>query len=65
MMPSLKSQNRILKQFQFGHHRIHHLDNDLILIDSYHCSRYNIQTNRLSGEQFEAVFSEIGLLLNQ
>ncbi|MES9888685.1 MAG: uracil-DNA glycosylase, partial [Candidatus Sedimenticola sp. 6PFRAG1] len=27
------------------------------LIDSYHCSRYNTQTKRLTSEMFHAVFS--------
>ena len=28
-----------------------------LLIDSYHCSRYNQNTNRLTREMFEAVFA--------
>ena len=28
-----------------------------MLIDSYHCSRYNQNTNRLTAEMFEAVFA--------
>lgn len=34
-------------------------DNDLILIDSYHCSRYNTNTGRLTAEMFEDVFEKI------
>jgi uracil-DNA glycosylase len=29
----------------------------LTLIDSYHCSRYNQNTGRLTTEMFEAVFA--------
>ena len=28
-----------------------------VLIDSYHCSRYNQNTGRLTKEMFEAVFA--------
>jgi uracil-DNA glycosylase len=28
-----------------------------VLIDSYHCSRYNTNTGRLTAEMFEAVFA--------
>jgi uracil-DNA glycosylase family 4 len=30
-----------------------------VLIDSYHCSRYNTQTKRLTPEMFEAIFKKI------
>jgi uracil-DNA glycosylase len=33
----------------------------VILIDSYHCSRYNTQTRRLTPEMFEDVF---GVVIN-
>jgi uracil-DNA glycosylase family 4 len=33
--------------------------NNLRLYDSYHCSRYNTQTRRLTPEMFRAVFSRI------
>ncbi|MED5324027.1 MAG: uracil-DNA glycosylase, partial [Pseudomonadota bacterium] len=29
------------------------------LYDSYHCSRYNTNTGRLTGEMFEAVFETV------
>jgi uracil-DNA glycosylase len=28
-----------------------------VLIDSYHCSRYNTNTGRLTAEMFESVFA--------
>lgn len=34
------------------------------LFDSYHCSRYNTQTRRLTPEMFRAVFADIRALLN-
>jgi uracil-DNA glycosylase len=45
-----------LSQFKFGHFAEHRLPNGRILIDSYHCSRYNQNTGRLTREMFEAVF---------
>ena len=39
----------------FGHGREHALDATRWLIDSYHCSRYNTATRRLTAEMFEAV----------
>ncbi|MDH5189684.1 MAG: uracil-DNA glycosylase [Gammaproteobacteria bacterium] len=47
------------KDGKFGHGNIHHLPNELILIDSYHCSRYNTQTRRLTEKMFHAVFEKI------
>ena len=41
--------------YKFAHGAEHMLDNG-VLIDSYHCSRYNTQTRRLTPEMFEAVF---------
>ncbi len=40
-------------QFVFGHAKIHTLPSGIRLIDSYHCSRYNTQTNRLTAAMFE------------
>jgi uracil-DNA glycosylase family 4 len=39
----------------FGHGREHALDATRWLIDSYHCSRYNTATRRLTAEMFRAV----------
>jgi uracil-DNA glycosylase family 4 len=46
-----------LKQsaYGFGHNRLHALPDGLRLLDSYHCSRYNTQTRRLTAPMFEAV----------
>ena len=41
---------------KFGHGALHDLPGGLILTDSYHCSRYNTNTGRLTPEMFEAVF---------
>lgn len=46
--------------YRFGHGAAHSLDEQgLILIDSYHCSRYNTNTRRLTTAMFESVFDDI------
>jgi len=51
----LKCMGQKLSSHKFGHEHIHDLG-QLTLIDSYHCSRYNTQTKRLTPEMFENVF---------
>ena len=43
-------------RFPFGHGRLHPLPDGTLLADSYHCSRYNTSTRKLTIEMFEAVF---------
>lgn len=50
--------------FKFAHNQIHTLSNGLKLIDSYHCSRYNTNTGRLTTKMFEDVFNNIINYLN-
>lgn len=44
-------------KFPFGHAREHRLHEGRYLLDSYHCSRYNTQTRRLTAEMFKAVLA--------
>jgi uracil-DNA glycosylase family 4 len=55
-----------LKQrgFPFGHAHSHALERDRLLIDSYHCSRYNTQTRRLTPAMFKAVFRQVRKVLD-
>lgn len=47
-----------IKEYPFVHNKLHNLPNDISLIDSYHCSRYNTQTRRLTEPMFQAVFQQ-------
>jgi uracil-DNA glycosylase len=48
-----------VKEFKFAHNAHHELANGLKLYDSYHCSRYNTQTKRLTEAMFHQVFESI------
>ena len=52
-----------LAQFRFGHQAQHAVGGGLTLVDSYHCSRYNTNTRRLTTEMFEAVFRDVKMIL--
>lgn len=56
---------RSLRQadFKFAHAAEHELPNDLTLLDSYHCSRYNTNTGRLTANMFRSVFARARELL--
>lgn len=47
------------KDYVFGHGARHALPNGQTLYDSYHCSRYNTQTRRLTEAMFHDVFRHI------
>ena len=49
-------------KYQFSHGKVHTLKN-FLLIDSYHCSRYNTNTGRLTEDMFEKVFEKAKSLL--
>ena len=44
--------------YKFGHNTFHELDK-VVLADSYHCSRYNTNTGRLTENMFHDVFKRI------
>ncbi len=77
-MPNLKiilslglvSHNAVLKTlghkqsaFKFAHGAVHDMGGGLKLVDSYHCSRYNTNTGRLTTKMFEDAFQTISLRL--
>jgi uracil-DNA glycosylase family 4 len=51
--------------YPFGHGNEFALDDGRILLDSYHCSRYNTQTRRLTPAMFEDVFARARALIDR
>ena len=56
-----------LKQgdYPFGHATKYSLTDEQWLVSSYHCSRYNTQTKRLTTDMFHDVFKQIDKLLGR
>lgn len=52
---TLRAFNVPLSKTPFGHEAVHHVGG-YHLVDSYHCSRYNTNTGRLTEAMFESVF---------
>ena len=50
----LKALGLRLKDYPFAHGQVNLLPNNLQMISSYHCSRYNTQTGRLTESMFLA-----------
>ena len=59
----LKACNLKLSSAPFAHNAQHTLPDGRTLVDSYHTSRYNVQTKRLTKDMFADVFHRIGQLL--
>jgi uracil-DNA glycosylase family 4 len=56
---TVRSMGLRLKDYPFGHHKIYELEGGRRLYSSYHCSRYNTNTKRLTEKMFFDVFSDI------
>jgi len=48
----LRACNVKLGDYPFVHAAVHHLPNGITIVDSYHCSRYNTNTGRLTTDMF-------------
>ena len=59
----LRTLGHKLSEHKFAHAAMH-MTARATLFDSYHCSRYNTNTGRLTPEMFEAVFEKIAACLN-
>jgi uracil-DNA glycosylase family 4 len=59
----LRALGRRLALHPFAHGARHELG-ALLVFDSYHCSRYNTNTGRLTPAMFEAVFAELRAALD-
>jgi uracil-DNA glycosylase len=59
----LKALNLRQVSYPFGHGHQHELQAGRWLVDSYHCSRYNTQTGRLTEAMFMAVLKQARSLM--
>ena len=46
-------------EFPFAHNAAHPLTGERLLVDSYHCSRYNTNTGRLTAAMFDDAFKTV------
>ena len=51
--------------YKFAHAAEHRIDERLLMLDSYHCSRYNTNTRRLTTPMFRGVFARAREILDQ
>lgn len=51
--------------FPFGHAAEHPIEDRFLLLDSYHCSRYNTNTGRLTADMFHSVFGRARELIDR
>lgn len=59
----LKAYGLKLSAASFGHNLTFALPDGKMLVSSYHCSRYNVQTKRLTKQMFADVFNTIQALI--
>ncbi len=58
----LRARGERLAAWAFAHGAEHRLPGALVLVDSYHCSRYNTQTRRLTAAMFRTVVARAASL---
>ena len=51
------------KAHLFSHCKSHIIKRNLVLLNSYHCSRYNVNTGRLTQKMFDDVFIKLSQLI--
>jgi uracil-DNA glycosylase family 4 len=59
----VKAVNGRQVDFKFSHAAEHDVGGRFLMLDSYHCSRYNTNTGRLTTEMFHGVFARARELL--
>lgn len=55
----LRTLTQKVSAWKFGHNAVHYLPEMPVLVNSYHCSRYNTNTGRLTQKMFHDVFKTI------
>lgn len=61
---TLRTLGARVAAYPFGHRQTAKLD-DLTIFPSYHCSRYNTNTGRLTVQMFEEVFDDVRRFIDQ
>ena len=61
---SIIALNKNLSEYKFKHLKKHKINDQIILINCYHCSKYNINTKRLKISDLDYIFKLIKELLN-
>ena len=56
--------NKKLSEYKFKHLKKHKINDQITLINCYHCSRYNVNTKRLKLSDLDNIFKLIKELLN-
>ncbi len=59
----LRAFDLVAARYSFAHGAMHELPTGMILANSYHCSRYNTNTGRLTESMFHKVFAELHIRL--
>lgn len=59
----VRALQRRQADFRFVHGLVHGIGNASFLLDSYHCSRYNTNTGRLTPDMFREIFEQARALL--
>ena len=55
--------NKKISEYKFKHLQRHEINDKIILINCYHCSKYNINTKRLKISDLDNIFKLIKKLL--
>jgi uracil-DNA glycosylase family 4 len=61
---TLRTLGLKLAAYPFAHGARHDVKSGAVMFDSFHCSRYNTNTRRLTPEMFKSVFADIRKLLD-
>jgi uracil-DNA glycosylase family 4 len=61
----LRALDLKLNVYPFAHGLVHRVPGGPIVVDSYHCSRYNTQTRRLTAEMFAEVLGRALVLASE
>ncbi len=60
---TLKTLGVQASRYKFAHGAVHRLDTGLLVVNTYHSSRYNVNTGRLTTPMFHSVFDKVAALL--